>query len=178
MRYDEAPGCGHLVRIDPVTATPTVLFDSVTVSNGIGWSPDGRRAYHVDSPTRRVDVCDLAADLPGARRPFVEIERGAGFPDGLTVDADGCVWIALRHGGQPWHGGQVRRYIPDGHLNRTIPLPTARPTACAFGGADPRDLHITTARTGLHGPHPHPYAGSLLVLPNAGQGTADRAFGG
>ncbi|MFJ6698216.1 SMP-30/gluconolactonase/LRE family protein [Streptomyces sp. NPDC091272] len=170
MRYDEAPGGGHLVRIDPGTGAATVLLDAVSVSNGIGWRPDGRRAYYADSPTRRVDVLDISGGLPVARTPFVEIEPGAGFPDGLTVDADGCVWVAL------WDGGQIRRYTPTGHLDRTVRLPVPRPTACAFGGPGLRDLYITTARTGLA--RPHPQAGSLLVVPDAGQGLPAPAFGG
>ncbi|MFF0742750.1 SMP-30/gluconolactonase/LRE family protein [Streptomyces sp. NPDC004111] len=170
MRYDEAPGGGHLVRIGPGAAGPTVLLDAVTVSNGIGWSPDGRRAYYVDSPTRRIDICEPSGQLPLERRPFVEIEAGAGFPDGLAVDAEGCVWVAL------WDGGQVRRYTPDGRLDRTLPLPVPRPTACAFGGPGLRDLYVTTARTGPA--DPHPYAGSLLVVPDAGQGLPAPAFAG
>ncbi|MEU8892336.1 SMP-30/gluconolactonase/LRE family protein [Streptomyces sp. NPDC048442] len=170
MRYDEAPGGGHLVRIDPSAAEPTVLFGSVSVSNGIGWSPDGDRAYYIDSPTRRIDVCDLAGQLPSGRRPFVEIEPGAGFPDGLTVDAEGCLWVAL------WDGGQIRRYTPDGRLDRTIHLPVPCPTACTFGGPDLRDLYITTARTSQE--DPHPYEGSLLVVRDAGQGLPTPAFEG
>jgi sugar lactone lactonase YvrE len=181
MRYDEAKDGGALVRIAPeadaatgaapAARTVTEVFPFVTVSNGTGWSPDGRLVYYVDSPTRRVDVCRMDGELPVDRRELVRIEDGAGFPDGLTVDADGCVWVAL------WDGGQVRRYTPDGALDRTITLPTPRPTACAFGGPGLRDLYITTARTGL-GDHPHPFAGSLLVVPGAGQGLAAPAFGG
>ncbi|MFI6943665.1 SMP-30/gluconolactonase/LRE family protein [Streptomyces sp. NPDC050418] len=169
MRYDERDGGGHLVRVAP-DGTATGLFASVSVSNGIGWSPDATRVYYVDSPTRRIDVCDHVDGLPYNRRPFAEIEPGAGFPDGLTVDAEGCVWVAL------WDGAQLRRYTPDGRLDRTLHLPVRRPTACAFGGLGLRDLYITTARTGLD--RPHPLSGSLLVLPDAGEGLRTPAFGG
>ncbi len=169
MRYDETAGGGTLTRIAP-DGTATLIFGSVTVSNGIGWSPDASRVHYVDSPTRRIDVCDYDGRLPYGRRPFVEIEQGAGFPDGLTVDAEGCVWVAL------WDGAQIRRYTPQGRLDRTLRLPVARPTACAFGGPGLRDLYITTARTGLR--RPHPLSGSLLVLPDAGEGLAQPAFGG
>ncbi|MPY46958.1 SMP-30/gluconolactonase/LRE family protein, partial [Streptomyces phyllanthi] len=115
MRYDEAPGGGTLSHLTPDGTVRTVL-DDVTVSNGIGWSPDGRLMYYIDSPTRRVDVFDVDDDgQPSNRRPLATIEDGAGFPDGLTVDADGCVWVAL------WDGGAVRRYTPNGDLDRVIP---------------------------------------------------------
>ncbi|MEU9993843.1 SMP-30/gluconolactonase/LRE family protein [Streptomyces sp. NPDC050848] len=169
MRYDEAPGGGTLVRLAP-DGTAREALPSVTVSNGIGWSPDGSLLYYVDSPTRRIDVCPADRELATRRRPFATIEAGAGVPDGLTVDADGCVWVAL------WDGAQLRRYTPNGALDRVVPLPVRRPTACAFGGPDLRDLYITTARTGLH--RPHPLSGSLLVLRDAGRGLPSVPFGG
>ncbi|UUN30687.1 SMP-30/gluconolactonase/LRE family protein [Streptomyces sp. FIT100] len=169
MRYDEAPGGGSLTRIAP-DGTVTEQLPDVAVSNGTGWSPDGRLMYYIDSPTRRVDVLDHTAGRAVNRRPFVRIEEGAGFPDGLTVDADGCVWVAL------WDGAAVRRYTPDGTLDRVVELPVSRPTACAFGGPGLRDLYVTTARTGLT--RPHPLAGSLLVLPAAGQGLTGTPFAG
>ncbi|GHH93800.1 SMP-30/gluconolactonase/LRE family protein [Streptomyces capillispiralis] len=171
MRYDEAPGGGTLSRVTG-DGSVQVLLDDVTVSNGTGWSPDGRLMYYIDSPTRRVDVFDVgAADgrITG-RRSWVTIEDGAGFPDGLTVDAEGGVWVAL------WDGGAVRRYTPDGDLDRVIELPVPRVTACAFGGPDLTDLYVTTARVGLTAPHP--LAGSLLVVPGAGKGVAQPAFAG
>ncbi|MCW8381917.1 SMP-30/gluconolactonase/LRE family protein [Streptomyces justiciae] len=169
MRYDEAPGGGTLTRFTPDGTAETVL-DDVAVSNGTGWSPDGRLMYYIDSPTRRVDVFDHDAGKVSNRRPFAEIEDGAGFPDGLTVDADGCVWVAL------WDGGAVRRYTPEGSLDRVITLPTPRVTACVFGGKDLTDLYITTARVGLE--TPHPVAGSLLVVPGAGKGLQQPSFAG
>ncbi|MEU6098045.1 SMP-30/gluconolactonase/LRE family protein [Streptomyces sp. NPDC047079] len=169
MRYDEAPGGGTLTRLTGDGTVRTVLGD-VAVSNGTGWSPDGRLMYYVDSPTRRIDVFDVGEDgLPtGRRRPLARIDRG--FPDGLTVDADGCVWVAL------WDGAAIHRYTPSGALDRVLELPVRRPTACAFGGADLADLYITTARTGLEAPHP--LSGSLLVVPAAGKGRPQPAFAG
>lgn len=170
MRYDEATGGGTLSRVTG-DGTATVLLDDVTVSNGTGWSPDGRLMYYIDTPTRRVDVCDFGEDgTIAGRRPLAEIEEGAGFPDGLTVDADGCVWVAL------WDGGAVRRYTPSGELDRVIELPVPRVTCCAFGGPGLTDLYVTTARVGLAAPHP--LAGSLLVVPGAGKGVAQPAFAG
>ncbi|WP_327351322.1 SMP-30/gluconolactonase/LRE family protein [Streptomyces sp. NBC_01304] len=169
MRYDEGPGGGNLTRFAP-DGTGTEVFGEVSVSNGIGWSPDGTLMYYVDSPTRRIDVCRTEGQLPLDRRPLATIEPGAGYPDGLTVDADGCVWVAL------WDGAQVRRYTPSGTLDRVLDLPVRRPTACTFGGPALRDLYITTARTGLDSPHP--LSGSVLVVPDAGLGVRGTAFAG
>ncbi|MGD6751898.1 SMP-30/gluconolactonase/LRE family protein [Streptomyces sp. BH105] len=169
MPYDETPGGGNLIRVAPDGAVAEVL-DDVTISNGTGWSPDGTRMYYVDTPTGRIDVFDVDGERIANRRELAAIEGGAGSPDGLTVDADGCVWVAL------WDGAAVRRYTPEGKLDRVLPLPVSRPTACAFGGADLRDLYVSTARVGLEGPEP--LAGSLLVVPGVGQGLAQVAFGG
>ncbi|WP_030566639.1 SMP-30/gluconolactonase/LRE family protein [Streptomyces aureocirculatus] len=169
MRYDEAAGGGTLTRVAP-DGTTTEVFADVAVSNGIAWSPDGTLMYYVDSPTRRVDVCRVDGQTLAGRREFAVVEESAGFPDGLTVDADGGVWVAL------WDGGQVRRYTPDGTLDRVLRLPVRRPTACAFGGEDLCDLYITTARVGLE--HPHPMAGSVLVVRDAGRGLPGTAFAG
>ena len=169
MRYDEAVCGGTLSRVTGDGSVQLVL-DDVAVSNGTGWSPDGRLMYYIDSPTRRIDVFEYADGRVSKRRRFAEVEVGAGFPDGLTVDADGCVWVAL------WGGGAVRRYTPDGELERVVSLPASLVTACAFGGADLTDLYVTTARVGLEAPHP--VAGSLLVVPGAGKGLAQVAFAG
>jgi sugar lactone lactonase YvrE len=169
MRYDEAPGGGTLSRFTGDGTVTTVLPD-VAVSNGTGWSPDGRLMYYIDTPTRRVDVFDHRDGRVTDRRPLAVVEDGAGFPDGLTVDADGCVWVAL------WDGGAIRRYTPDGRLDRVIDLPMPRVTACAFGGTDLTDLYVTTARVGLDAPHP--LAGSVLVIPGAGKGLPQPAFAG
>ncbi|MER8221026.1 SMP-30/gluconolactonase/LRE family protein [Streptomyces sp. NPDC094143] len=169
MRYDEAPGGATLSRVTG-DGSAEVVLDDVTVSNGTGWSPDGRLMYYIDTPTRRVDVFDHADGRVSGRRTLAEIEEGAGFPDGLTVDADGCVWVAL------WEGAAVRRYTPDGRLDRVIELPVPLVTACAFGGDGLTDLYITTARTGLT--EPPALAGSLFVVPGAGKGVAQPAFAG
>ncbi|MEV7063523.1 SMP-30/gluconolactonase/LRE family protein [Streptomyces collinus] len=169
MRYDEAPGGGTLSRVTGGGTVEAVL-DDVAVSNGTGWSPDGRLMYYIDSPTRRVDVFDYADGRISGRRTLAVIEEGAGFPDGLTVDAEGCVWVAL------WQGSAVRRYTPGGELDRVIELPVSLVTACAFGGPDLTDLYVTTARVGLT--DPPALAGALFVVPGAGKGLAQPAFAG
>lgn len=143
MAYDQKPGAGALYRLDPDGSTRVVL-DNVTISNGLEWSPDGTRVYYNDTATQRVDVFDYA---PGVgftrRRPFVEIPPADGGPDGLTVDAQGGVWVAL------FGGGAVRRYTADGVLDEVVEVPTGNVTACTFGGPDLDQLFITTSQEGV-----------------------------
>jgi len=143
IAYDQARGRAELYRLD-ADGTVSLQLAGVTISNGLGWSPDGSIAYYIDTPTRRVDMFDYAADtgLTG-RRPFAVIAEGAGDPDGLTVDAEGCVWVAL------YGGAAVHRYRLDGVLDGVVELPVAKVTACTFGGADLDQLFITTSREHL-----------------------------
>ncbi|MFI0349462.1 SMP-30/gluconolactonase/LRE family protein [Actinomadura sp. 9N407] len=169
MAYDERPGGGVLRRVRPDGQVTTVL-DDVTISNGIAWSPDGLLMYYIDTPTGRVDVFDFdpgTATLHG-RRPFAAVPP-PGSPDGLTVDAEGHVWVAV------WAGGRVLRFAPSGTVDRVVELPASQTTACAFGGPDLRDLYVTTATVGADD---RAHAGSLFVVPNAGQGIPAPAFGG
>ena len=144
MALDERAGAGALYRLDP-TGVVTAMLPDVTVSNGLDWSPDERSMYYVDSGTRRIDRFDwdLATGRFSNRRPLVHFPVQAGVPDGLTVDAEGGVWVAL------WGGGALHRYRPDGNLDRVVLLPVTHPTSCAFGGPDLRDLYVTSARTAL-----------------------------
>jgi sugar lactone lactonase YvrE len=143
MAYDLTAGAGSLYRLEHDGAVTTVL-DGVTISNGVDWSADGRRMYYVDSATRRIDVFDFELETGDAtnRRPFATIEP-PGLPDGLTVDADGCVWVAI------WDGWEVLRFSADGHLEGRIALPVAQATSVTFGGSDLSTLYITTASEGL-----------------------------
>nr|WP_273938103.1 SMP-30/gluconolactonase/LRE family protein [Kutzneria chonburiensis] len=168
MRYDTAEGGGWLARVEPDGAAK-VLLDDVTISNGIAWSPDNALMYYIDTPTSRVDVFDydLATGSATDRRPLCTVE---GSPDGMCVDADGCLWVAV------WGGSAIRRYTPEGKLDREVPLPVSQPTACAFGGPDFTDLYVTTAREGLE--NPEELAGSLLVLPGFGVGLPSTLFAG
>ncbi len=150
MGYGEEPGAGTVFRLDApgadgVIPEPVPVLTATTVSNGLGWSPDGRTMYFADSPTQRVDAFDYdpATGAPSRRRPLIAVAPGYGYPDGLTVDADGCLWVAL------WDGGQVRRYTPDGELAGVVEVPVRRVSSCTFAGPDLGDLVITTARQGL-----------------------------
>lgn len=136
MAYDERPGGGALYRLDS-SGRVICELPHVTCSNGIGWDPERDRMYYVDTATRRIDVAE--GESVADRRPFVSFGANEGLPDGLAVDAAGGVWIAL------WDGAQVRRYGPDGVLTHVVRLTATRPTRCALGGADLKDLWITTA---------------------------------
>jgi sugar lactone lactonase YvrE len=171
MDYDAAPGRGSLYRLDP-DGTVTTILSSVTISNGLEWTPDGTRAYYVDTPTRRIDVFDYdpAEGLSG-RRAFVDAASAHGRPDGLTVDAEGGVWVAF------FGGSAVRRYTPDGRLDLVVDLPVRQITACAFGGENLDRLYITTSREHLS-PDDEPTAGALYAYDAGVRGLPVRPFAG
>jgi sugar lactone lactonase YvrE len=175
MALDETPGAAALYRYSSDGGLDRVL-ENVTLSNGLGWSPDGRTMYYVDSPTYRVDVFDfdLAAGAISGRRPLIAIEPGAGTPDGLAVDDEGAIWVAL------WGGGAVRRYSPDGELDRVHAVPADKVTACCFGGDDGRSLFITTASVDLSEEERHrqPLAGSVFVTEVDVSGPPAQPFAG
>lgn len=139
---DRRAGAGALYRLDP-SGEIVVVLDGVTESNGLGWSPDGGTFYYIDSgepaPRIRAFPCDLAAGTLGAPVDLVQPPASAGIPDGLVVDADGCLWVAF------WGGRAVRRYAPDGSLLATLEVPVSQPSCPAFGGAGLGDLYVTTA---------------------------------
>jgi sugar lactone lactonase YvrE len=117
------------------------MVEGVSISNGLGWSPDGTTMYYVDTPTQRIDRFEfdpVSGDIRD-RREFVTIREGGGRPDGITVDSEGAVWVAT------WPGWGVHRYLPDGSLDAIIPLPVSNVSSCELGGEDLRDLYITTA---------------------------------
>lgn len=161
MHTDESEPLGELYRLDP-DGTLTPVVRKVTISNGLGWSPDGSRLYYVDSPSRKIDMFDYdsAAGEASGRRVFADLRYADGVPDGLTVDADGCVWVAM------WGGAAIRRFTPAGKPDVMLPVPVARPTSCAFGGPDLSDLYVTSASIGLSesARAAQPLAGRLLRL--------------
>lgn len=140
MGWEAEPEAGALYRLDP-GGTVTTMVEGVTISNGLGWSPDGLTMYYVDTVTLRVDMFDFdpaSGDIAN-RREFVTIRHGGGRPDGLTVDSEGAVWVAT------WPGYGVHRYLPDGSLDAVIPLPVSNVSSIELGGPDLRDAFITTA---------------------------------
>jgi sugar lactone lactonase YvrE len=170
MRYDQGTGGGTLYRLRSDHSVDVVLPE-VTVSNGLIWTGDGATAYYVDSATHRIDVFDHNPD-DGLhnRRTFVEIPAGSGDPDGLTIDVEGGIWVAL------WKGGAVRRYAANGSLDAIIDLPTRLVTACTFGGPDLDELYITTSRYGEQTPDPS--AGAVFVARPGVAGLPVRPYAG
>lgn len=133
-----------LYRIDGGYSV-TIAVSRVSLSNGLGWSPQGDTMYYVDTATRGLDAFDyqLGSGALRRRRRIVTFGPEEGDPDGMTVDRDGFLWVAL------WGGGEVRRYRSDGELDAVIELPASQVTNCCFGGKGMNDLYITSARLGL-----------------------------
>jgi sugar lactone lactonase YvrE len=140
MAADESPGRGSFYRLD-TDLSVTEIFTGIGISNGLGWSPDDTLMYYIDSLAYRVDVMgyDPTTGRTGQRQPFVALGSGDVMPDGMAVDAEGGIWVAV------WGGGVIQRYDPDGRLTGVVRVPAANVTSCAFGGPDLSTLYITTA---------------------------------
>jgi sugar lactone lactonase YvrE len=142
FEYETKPGICALYRLD-ADGTFSEALGGISVSNGIGWSPDSSRFYYVDSVTQRIDdfAFDVDSGTLGERRTLAEVD--AGLPDGLAVDTDGCVWVAM------FGGSEVHRFTPDGKVDRVVRLPGTQVTTCTFGGDDLRTLFIAVSPYGL-----------------------------
>ncbi|HMH40678.1 MAG TPA: SMP-30/gluconolactonase/LRE family protein [Gaiellaceae bacterium] len=177
MGLDQTPGAGALYRYDGRLQR---VLDEVTLSNGIGWTRDDTRMYYIDSPVQRVDIFDfeLASGRVDDRRPFVSIDENEGIPDGLTVDDEGGVWVAL------YGGSCVHRYDESGHLDAVLAVPAENVTSCCFGGDDGRSLFVTTAapdgnvyvtQPGVSGPPAHVFhEGGTRTAPSDAEETSAR----
>ena len=177
MALDVALGAGALYRYDGRLER---VLDGVTLSNGIGWTRDDTCMYYIDSTEYRVDVFDfeLASGRLDERRPFVSIDKNDGIPDGLAVDDEGGVWIAL------YGGSCVRRYDDRGRVDAVLEVPAKNVTSCCFGGDDGRSLFVTTAapdgnvyvtQPGVSGPPAHVFhAGGTRTAPSDAEDTSAR----
>jgi sugar lactone lactonase YvrE len=171
------PGAAKLYRLDPDRAITTVL-DGVTESNGLGWSPDASTFYYIDSgeerPRVRAFEFDLATGTLGESRDLVTFPGGDVVPDGLVVDAEGGVWVAV------FGAGEVRRYSPSGELLAAHPAPVTQPTCPAFGGPELADLYVTTACQGMTDSDKaaQPLAGHVFRFRPGVRGQAATAFAG
>jgi sugar lactone lactonase YvrE len=174
---DVRPGAAALYRLDP-DGTVTTVLDGVTESNGLGWSLDGGTFYYIDSgepePRIRAFGFEAAAGELGRSRDLVRFPGGGPVPDGLIVDAEDTLWVAI------WGAGQVHRYAPDGELLAVLPVPASQPTCPAFGGPGLDDLYLTTA---WHDMTPgqraaEPLAGHVLRSRPGARGRPAFSFGG
>jgi sugar lactone lactonase YvrE len=166
MEISEEPDCGSLYMIEK-DLSYTKKIEGVSVSNGMAWSPDHSTFYYIDSPTRKVVAYnyDITTGAITNKRIAVNIPQTEGFPDGMTIDTEGMLWIGH------WDGWQVARWDPfTGEKLLSISLPAARITSCTFGGDDLQDLYITSARVGLTEQQlaEQPVAGSLFVINSCG----------
>ena len=166
---------GSLFRLDADLSLTRVLT-GVTISNGLGWSPDQRTMYYIDSATYAIDAFDVELETASLsnRRQLVELPEPWGLPDGMTVDEEGFLWVAF------WTGSAIRRLSPVGEVVSVVELPVSLVTSCSFGGDDLSDLYVTSARVGLSGEQleAQPRAGGLFRLSPGVRGHAAHRFAG
>ncbi len=173
--FDFATGAGALYRIDLDWSCEAVVR-GVTTSNGTAWAPDGTLMYFIDSATQAVDVFDydVSTGSCSERRRLVTIEPGDGIPDGMTVDAEGNLWVAC------FGSGAVRCYAPSGKQVGEITFPVSQVTSCAFGGSDWSELFVTSARYRLSAEQltAEPLAGATFVCRPGVVGIPASSFAG
>ncbi|RIK31411.1 MAG: SMP-30/gluconolaconase/LRE domain protein [Anaerolineae bacterium] len=144
MNLNEKDSTGSLYSFDGESIAK--LLSNVTISNGLTWSPDGKTFYYIDTPTRVVQAFDYDLDTGAIASPrvAVTIPASLGWPDGMTSDSQGNLWIAM------WGGAQITKWNPHtGQLLEQIPVPALQTSSCAFGGKHLNELFITSARKGL-----------------------------
>jgi sugar lactone lactonase YvrE len=174
---DGQAGVGSLYRLDG-DGSVTEVFGGVTESNGLGWSPDAAVFYYTDSGEAQSRIrafdFDLRSGALGNERDLIWFASGDGMADGLVVDTDGCLWVAM------WGGGCVRRYSADGELLGLYPVPVSQPTCLGFGGPDLAELYVTTAWEGLEAGQreAEPLAGHLLRARPGARGLATACYAG
>jgi sugar lactone lactonase YvrE len=171
MSYDEQPNGGAVYRVTP-DGRVTDILAPVSISNGMQWSADGSRVYYIDTPTRRVDVfhVDPHTGAWSDRRTHIRIDGIPGFPDGMAIDEEGGLWIAM------WGAGTVVCYDNSGRYIDTITVPgVSQVSSCAFGGDQRRTLYITSSRKGLHA-GTEPDAGAVFSAQTSVRGAVPAEF--
>ncbi|QYH36358.1 SMP-30/gluconolactonase/LRE family protein [Salinibacterium sp. M195] len=169
MSNDGSPS-GFLFKVSPDLSFTRVL-DRVACSNGVGFTASGSSGYYVDTLTSQIDAFDYAGSHIENRRLFAKVDPDDGLPDGLTVDRDGNVWVAI------WGASEVRAYSPAGEHVASIELPVRQVSACTFGDDDLGTLYITTSRQGLTATEDRE-AGSLFRVRTGTFGVPATAFAG
>jgi sugar lactone lactonase YvrE len=169
MVSNDGPMAAEVFRMD-AAGTVERLFGDVRISNGLGFTSDGTRMYYVDTPTRRIDVFDADRGRLFDRRPFVTVEEGRGYPDGLWVDDQDGVWVAL------YAGSAVHHYNSEGVLEDIVEVGATQVTSCTFGGANLDTLFITTSRENLSEKE-QPMAGAVFSAPVGVRGLPVLTYG-
>lgn len=173
MALDMRVGAGTLYRLETDFEVVPVLAD-VSVPNGLAWAADERTMYFIDSVTNGVDILDYSPQSGAVtnRRRLIDIAAEIGLPDGMTIDIDGFLWIAL------WGGGAVRRYSPEGALDSVVQLPATQVTSCTFGGEQLDELYITSAAAGLSDEERarQPHAGAIFRVRPGVRGLPPQRF--
>ncbi len=175
MSEDHTARIGSFYQYSSRHALRRLDLDHVTIANSICFSPDGGTMYFCDSPRRRIMQCDYDADSARVShvREFADLASHAGFPDGSTVDADGGLWNA------EWGASMVRRYMPEGSVDRHIAVPVKNPSCVAFGGPNLDELYITSARQQMTSQELEamPHAGGVYrVVPGDRRGLPESRF--
>lgn len=166
MSLSEDGGAGSVYAIHNDLKHVKKISD-VTISNGMAWSADHQIFYYIDTPALEIVAYDYEKETGhiSNKRAIIKIADKDGYPDGMTIDSDGMLWIAH------WDGWQVTRWNPQNSVKlNTIQLPVAKVTSCTFGGDKFEDLYITSAKVGLteNELEQQPLAGSLFVIHNCG----------
>lgn len=176
MSMKKEPRAGGLYVMETDHSVRRAIH-GVTTSNGIGWTPDRTTMYYIDTPTLQVAAFDYdeATGAISNRRVIITFPEGVGRPDGMTVDADGKLWIAH------WAGGRVSRWDPqEGRMLRSVHVPAVNVTSCAFGSPGLDRLYITTARQGMNEfqLREYPHAGGVFAIEPGVCGMPAEEFGG
>ncbi|GAB4542809.1 MAG: SMP-30/gluconolactonase/LRE family protein [Anaerolineales bacterium] len=153
----------------------TRLLSGIRISNGLAWSPDYKTFYYIDTPTRQVQAFDydLASGSLSNPRIAIRMPESFGFPDGMTSDSQGCLWVAC------WGGAQVTRWNPNtGELLERVPVPALHTSACVFGGKKRNELYVTSARAGMSAADlkKYPLSGGLFKVETKFEGIETFAF--
>ena len=175
MHVPETDPEGSFYRVDP-DGGHAVIETGFVVPNGPAFSPDGRTCYLANTYAQEIIAYDVdpATGEASNRRIFAKVPAADGYPDGMAVDTDGCIWSAQ------WGGWRISRYDPDGKIERVVKFPVPQVSSCCFGGADMRTLFVTSATETMSEEDlaKSPLSGSLFAVETPFQGIAEPGFAG
>jgi sugar lactone lactonase YvrE len=175
MDHNEQEASGSLYSLSTEGRLKKLLKE-IRISNGLAWSPDGKILYFIDTPSREVKAFDYDLDTGQIANPrvIIRFEKTFGWPDGMTSDTDGNLWIAM------WGGARVSQWKPDGTLLAQFGVAATNVTSCVFGGPKMNELYVTTARVGMDAAalKKYPHAGGVFRMEANVTGMPSHEFGG